>query len=424
MKRLLAVSFYWPPSRSVGTNRITSFCTHLEEFGWTPTILTTYPPGADRAACDRADETSPWTIHRVSPGDEGWLNRLATLLHLPGRLCGKTREELFDTLAWRARAGGDFPDPGTYCNRYIGPLARRINQLSRQDSFDAMFITAPPQSMIVLAARLGAGPLPLLLDLRDPWTGGFDYERTGRADRKAHQLEARALNRARAITCVSPLQARHLAEQYPGREGAIHTIANMFSPSLGESALPSEPGDTFHLTLLGSTYDDPTPLRMAIGQLHCNGLDLHLDWIGHNVQDLSGWQALIDTGVVTLAARLPREQALARAAQASAFWLEVPMTDRADYVIRSKVYDYLAIGRYVIGTAPQPAAIRDLLDGLCRYELIASRESSEIASLIERTLVAWQVGRLGPHIDREKLDELSPRNQTRRLVDIIEEITP
>lgn len=403
---------------------MSSFCTHLDEFGWTPTILTTFPPGAEQSDCNRADASSPWTVHRVGPGDQGWLNLAAALLSVPGKLFGKTREDLFAALAWRARSRRTFPDAGTYCNRYISPLTRRIKQLCRQESFDAMLITAPPHSMILLAGRLGSCPLPVVLDIRDPWTGGFDYALQGRPDRRARRLEARAVANAAAVTCVTPLQTHHLQQAYPAHAAKIRTVWNMYAPQLGVPTPPPDPAGPFDIVLLGDTYDNPADLLDAVRLVHDEGMNVHLHWIGHTVTDPSPWQDLIAAGTLSLTPRLPRSEALARAARADAFWLDVPMTDRADYVIRSKVYDYLAIGRFIIGTAPQPAAIRDLLDSLCRYELIASRESAEIASLIERTIRTFQAGQLNTQIDRAKLDELSPRNQTRRLVELLGEIAP
>ncbi len=40
MKKVLMISYYWPPSGGPGVQRVLKFCKYLPEFGWDPIILT------------------------------------------------------------------------------------------------------------------------------------------------------------------------------------------------------------------------------------------------------------------------------------------------------------------------------------------------------------------------------------------------
>ena len=40
MKKVLVVTYYWPPSGGPGVQRILKFCKYLPEFGWEPIVLT------------------------------------------------------------------------------------------------------------------------------------------------------------------------------------------------------------------------------------------------------------------------------------------------------------------------------------------------------------------------------------------------
>ena len=40
MKKVLMISYYWPPSGGPGVQRILKFCKYLPDFGWEPIVLT------------------------------------------------------------------------------------------------------------------------------------------------------------------------------------------------------------------------------------------------------------------------------------------------------------------------------------------------------------------------------------------------
>ena len=40
MKKVLVITYYWPPSGGPGVQRILNFVKYLPEFGWQPIILT------------------------------------------------------------------------------------------------------------------------------------------------------------------------------------------------------------------------------------------------------------------------------------------------------------------------------------------------------------------------------------------------
>ena len=40
MKRVLIITYYWPPAGGSGVQRVTKFCKYLNQFGWEPIILT------------------------------------------------------------------------------------------------------------------------------------------------------------------------------------------------------------------------------------------------------------------------------------------------------------------------------------------------------------------------------------------------
>ena len=53
MKKVLVITYYWPPSGGPGVQRILKFVQYLPQFGWQPVVLTVkqgeYPEQIGRA---------------------------------------------------------------------------------------------------------------------------------------------------------------------------------------------------------------------------------------------------------------------------------------------------------------------------------------------------------------------------------------
>jgi hypothetical protein len=56
MKRVLIVTYYWPPSGGAGVQRWLKFSKYLPQFGWDPVILTVDPGFASYPAIDHSLE--------------------------------------------------------------------------------------------------------------------------------------------------------------------------------------------------------------------------------------------------------------------------------------------------------------------------------------------------------------------------------
>jgi hypothetical protein len=61
MKKLLIITYYWPPSGGAGVQRWLKFTKYLPEFGWQPVVLTVSPEDASYPQIDEslAAEVSP-----------------------------------------------------------------------------------------------------------------------------------------------------------------------------------------------------------------------------------------------------------------------------------------------------------------------------------------------------------------------------
>ncbi|MDZ7820637.1 MAG: hypothetical protein U5N26_01810 [Candidatus Marinimicrobia bacterium] len=83
MKKVLIVTYYWPPAGGPGVQRVLKFARYLPEFGWEPLILTVkngeYPARDETLLSEvpegirvcKAPAFEPFTLYKKFSGDRG-----------------------------------------------------------------------------------------------------------------------------------------------------------------------------------------------------------------------------------------------------------------------------------------------------------------------------------------------------------------
>lgn len=208
MKRLLIITYYWPPTGGSGVQRWVKFCKYLPQYGWQPVVYTPENPEqlardesllSDIPACAEIIKTpilEPYAVYRKLTG-------------------GKQGEEVNPVNAqkknWKQRLslwirGNCFvPDPRI---GWVRPSVRFLKRYLREHPVDAVVTTGPPHSvhLIGLGLKKALG-LHWIADFRDPWTEMFYYKHLGltpASDRRQHRLEQRVLDGADTVISVSP----------------------------------------------------------------------------------------------------------------------------------------------------------------------------------------------------------------------------
>ena len=404
-KKILIVTYFWPPRVSGGVWRPLKFAKYLPLFGWEPVVLTTEAPDGE---VQSVEETSPTAdITRVRPlGDEQLARAISFLAWPLLKARGRSRQWLEEALVWRTRRFCSWPDAGSN-NRYILPLVRRALKEMHRHAVDAVYVTSPPHSMVLVAGLLArVSSTPVLLDMRDPWTNSFAYEYGGAGLRLARFAERACWRAIDHVVTVTPAQADEALRMAPELQGKLSCVTNGFDPA--DIPAPRKgPEDRFVLVLLGGTIDDPQDLLTGIQTAANADADFRsrfqFRWLGMSGDAGSRVRQMDLTHMVAVTGQVPHAQAMAEGAGATALWLESPFGDRSLYVHRGKTFEYLALSKPIIGTAPDPCSCRDLLSGLGRCDLLPTRHPQDIATLLLRSFDAWRRGALVAHYDTQRV---------------------
>jgi len=242
MRRVLMVSPHFPPDSSAASHRVRLLAPHLDEAGWTPTVVTLEPSAYEG---------------RLDPDLEALVPSSVRVVRASAWSAGVTRHLGLGDLGFRAFTG----------------LRRTCRALLSQEKFDALFITVYP----VYPALLGAGlkeayRVPFVLDYQDPWVGAWGHSVGGgpggapdwksRASRALGTwLEPKAVHAADAIVAVSQGTIDGIVERMPAAARLPHAVIPLgFEPddfaalrARPSRSAPFDPADGLvHLCYVGT----------------------------------------------------------------------------------------------------------------------------------------------------------------------------
>jgi glycosyltransferase involved in cell wall biosynthesis len=228
-KRVLIITYYWPPSGGSGVQRWLKFAKYLPEFGWEPVIFTPENPDFDIKDESLLREIRPQMEVLKFPIWEPYhLFRKLKKEELKdtGKILEKKKKSWLDKLGIWLRANVIIPDPRVF---WVKPSVAFLTELIQKGQFDAVITTGPPHSLHLIGLKLHQKTkIPWLADFRDPWSKWEFLDTLPMMSwvRKHHRkLEQKVLTTANAITTISPTFQKDLANL---AQREIHLLTNGF----------------------------------------------------------------------------------------------------------------------------------------------------------------------------------------------------
>ncbi len=438
MKRVLIVTYWYPPNQSIAALRLSKFAKYLPDFGWEP-IVVTVEPASDlyQQAGPLPDEMRLGRVYRTRDYSLGvWAYKaLQVFRRLRGLSASSPPVTFYGSrnLIIRAayglyRHGLCFPDE-CWPWQLEYPVLRRVVE---REQPDLLFSSSLPATAHLIAHRLAKEyRLPWVADLRDLWSHSYTLQRPPLLRQMDERLEQRTLQLASALTTVSePLRA-HLMRLH-GKP--TYVVMNGFDET--DQPLASEPGPTsprkFSWVYTGTVYagkQDPTPLFRALQALTQQGLLRPEEWqvtfYGRNTapvaQTLRQFPELHPN--VVLSGEISHAQALQAQRTATALLFLEWQDPHHPGVLTGKIFEYLAAGRPILACGPQGGAVERLLQETGAGVLAAS--ATEVQTILLRWLDEFRCqGTVSGTIAPETLIPYSRRYQTGQLAEVLDHVAP
>lgn len=435
MKRLLIITYYWPPTGGSGVQRWVKFSKYLPGHGWQPVIYTPENPErlavdesllADIPACAEVIKTpilEPYAIYRkLTGGGKGEVNPV-----------NAQQKNWKQRLSLWIRGNCFIPDPRV---AWVRPSVRYLKKYLREHPVDAVVTTGPPQSvhLIGLGLKKALG-LHWIADFRDPWTEMFYYKHLGltaASDRRHHRLEQAVLDAADTVISVSPPVAADFQAKTSTPvvlitngfdEDDFAEVGEVASGSLLSGGVPPEPPASaagprqkaLRLVHTGLFAADGNPLNLwdALAQ-RCSAdpdfrarLQIRLAGkvdaaITDAIRERGLGDKLVELGY------LPHEQTVRE--QRAADILLLPLRQEPEYakVLPGKIFEYLAAGRPVLGIGQEDGTAAAILRDAGAGQMFDWDKRDELLAFLD-----------APHPPTAGIEKYTRRALTAQLVKIL-----
>jgi hypothetical protein len=285
-KRVLIITYYWPPLAGSGVQRWLKFSKYLPQFGWEPVIFTPENPDFELKDVSLLQEISPTMEIIKFPIWEPyhWFRRLKKeSLPNVSTVLEKDNPSLFDRLGIWLRANFLIPDPRKF---WVNPSADFIIDCVQKGQFQAIISTGPPHSLHLIAKKVKEKTgIPWIADFRDPWSQ-WDFNLSlpmQKWARKKHEhLERSVLTQANRIITISPTFQHELAAI--GKR-SIDLITNGFDESdqVQVESLTNSRSTEVEILYTGiiDALRDPVPFLVALkAAFQSNGKKLRCRFVG------------------------------------------------------------------------------------------------------------------------------------------------
>ena len=388
MKKVLIITYYWPPSGGSGVQRWLKFVKYFRDFGIEPIILTVAP---EFAALPNIDESLE---HEIPAGIEvhktcakspfGFYKKIKKGTIPNSGFAGEGKANLFDNLFRFIRGNFFIPDARIGWNKFAIEKARELIQLH---AIDTVITSSPPHSTQLIGLQLKKEfNLKWLADLRDPWTEIYYNKllfRTNWAKKIDYRYEQACLQNADTLVVVSEDIKRRLGEARETILEKTHVIPNGFDEEdFSHERTKNDAGIKYisYVGNLGLQYPIEEFLK-TFSELVKVDEQWRIRFVG-NVSDvlITEIQKLGLEKWVEFTPYVEHKKAVEYMINSDLLLLIIPNTENNKGILTGKLFEYIATGNPIIYIGPEDG---DALEILKRNTVNIALNSKEKEAVID-----------------------------------------
>ncbi len=434
MKKVLIISYYWPPSGGSGVQRWLKFVKYFREFGIEPIVLTIDPafatfPNHDYSLLEEIPEGIE--IHTTQASSPFELYKKVRKKDVPqAGFSGEKKTGLVDKAMRFIRGNFFIPDARIGWNKFALEKAKELIQFH---NIDSIVTTSPPHSTQLIGLELKRiFNLHWLADLRDPWTEIYynqELFRTSFAKKKDYKLEQLCLKNADKIVVVSEDIKRHFGAKRKEILDKIHVIPNGFDETdftnnLGQKNVTPKSNSGNNLG-----YNSSNKTISYVGNLgEQYPVEGFLEAFAEIVKKDNAWKLQFvgncHNGVKTIVEKLNlsnsvvfvpyvnHSEAIDFMIKARILLLIIPEIDNNKGILTGKLFEYLATGNPIINIGPKDGDAASILKENAVSVTLNPSEKQEIIDFILNSSPTNTLSNLSEH-------KFSRRNLTGEMAGLI-----
>lgn len=423
MRKVLVITYYWPPAGGPGVQRWLKFVKYLRDFDVEPVLY--IPENPHYPLIDNTflkDIPNDLIIYK-HPIKEPY--RLASLFSSKktkrissGIIQSKDQSFIEKMFLW-VRGNLFIPDARKF---WVKPSVNYLRGVLEKEGIDTIITTGPPHSVHLIGYYLKqTKAVNWIADFRDPWTTIGYHKKlklTSYAKRKHKLLETKVLKSADKIIVTSATTKKEF-EQIT--EQPIKVITNGYDSEISSTQKLDE---KFTISHIGSmlTGRNPVKLWQVLSDLLKNNIDfknaLHLQFIGVISDDVL--QSLNDFGLQThfkVVGYVSHEKAIEFQKTSQILLLVEIDSQETIGIIPGKLFEYMAAKRPILGVGPKNWEVADIVNDTKSGCIFEYSDDIALKNVILDWFTQYQKGEL--FVTSKDIEQYSRRELTRKLAEYI-----
>lgn len=423
MKKVLIITYYWPPTGGPGVQRVVRFAKHLPQFGWQPIILTVKNPASpvdDPSLMeDIAPETEIYKTNTFEPFSlyNIFMGRKSRDKIPKDAIQKKSRDSYKDKISRMVRANIFIPDARV---GWLPWIIREGSRIIENTKIEGIFSTSPPHSLQIGAKYLAKKySLKWIADFRDPWVGAYwekDLKRIPVLTKLNKKLEQDVLRHAFMISTASEGYVTSTSEAVKEKVVPIYTGFEILNREKIRT-------DNFNILFLGnlSKIQSPESLFLALNNMSTEMIsDIHIMFIGKVFEDHRRLFDVYPELKITELDYLPFHQMMEFSRSASLLLFIVHETSYSEYYIPVKMYDYLSLRKPILALGNRKSKIEQILTETDSGELIEKKDTKGISTFIKKKYSEWKANKYILLPENQSLKKYETKFNAEKLISLFE----
>ncbi|MGL5276198.1 glycosyltransferase family 4 protein [Myroides sp.] len=424
-KKVLIISYYWPPAGGPGVQRWLKFVKYLPSFDIEPIVYIPENPTYPLVDATNAEEVDSSITILKQPINEPYskaklVSGKNTDTLSAGIIPAKKKQTFVEKMLLWVRGNFFIPDARV---SWVKPSVEYLTEYLKQNKdVEIIITTGPPHSMHLIGMELKKQlNIQWIADFRDPWTTiGYHKElKLNESSATKHlELEKEVLNQADQIIVTSKTTKQEFQEK---TSKPITVITNGYDiTNLGKVPLDEK----FTLAHIGSFLSERNPriLWKAIAELRKENKAFkeafQLKLVGKvssevldTIKEFKLEDCVVNHGYVDNVEAL-------RQMRASQVLLLIEIdSDDTRAIIPGKLFEYMASERPILGIGPEDSDFFDIVRETNTGKLVLYSEKDKLMDILLEYFELYQQGQLKVHA--MGLQYFSRKRLTEKLAKVI-----
>jgi len=394
LKKVLIISYYWPPGSGAGVQRWVKLSKYLSDAGVETHVLTVNPEQASYPVRDESlllEVGSRVILHHCDTRE--WFKAYAKISgneKIPfAGFAGEKKPGLFQYISRFIRGNFFIPDPRRGWNQFA--LAKAI-EIIEKFNIKTIVTTSPPHSTQLVGLKLKEKPgIEWIADLRDPWTDIYYYKKfyhLAYARNLDRYYERKVLETADRVLVVS----KDIKRLFSGKSAKIdaskiNVLPNGYDEADFQFQKKEKRSLSFSVAYIGTcTAEYPLDSFLPVVSEFSKLQAMNLSFTGSVSHPVLEKFSQIPGVNLQLNGYVNHASAIAAMTEGSVLLLLIPETADNRGILTGKLFEYLRSGSPVLGIGPVDGDASAILIETGAGRMFAPKDTAGMIDFLSQVL--------------------------------------